>query len=105
MAVFRVKSLLPNMGMYSQKIMKSQTLTTGSNIDHMIMSHDRSYNSSHDMSHERLYDRSYNSSHDMSHERLYDSHMIDHMAYYMICHMTIVGGEGQECNDFVQSFS
>jgi hypothetical protein len=89
MAVFRVKSLLPNMGMYSQKIMKSQTLTTGSNIDHMIMSHDRSYNSSHDM----------------SHERLYDSHMIDHMAYYMICHMTIVGGEGQECNDFVQSFS
>jgi hypothetical protein len=81
MAVFRVKSLLPNMGMYSQKIMKSQTLTTGSNIDHMIMSHDISH------------DRSYNSSHDMSHERSYD------------CHMTIVGGEGQECNDLVQSFS
>jgi hypothetical protein len=97
MAVFRVKSLLPNMGMYSQKIMKSQTLSTGSNIDHMIMSHD----SSHDISH----DRSYNSSHDMSHERSYDSHMIDHMAYYMICHMTIVGGEGQECNDLFQSFS
>jgi hypothetical protein len=70
-------SLLPNMGMYSQKIMKSQTLTTGSNIDHMIMSHERSY----------------------------DSHMIDHMAYYMIRHMTIVGGEGQECNDLFQSFS
>jgi hypothetical protein len=65
--------------------MKSQTLTTGSNIDHMIMSHD--------------------SSHDMSHERSYDSHMIDHMAYYMIRHMTIVGGEGQECNDLFQSFS
>jgi hypothetical protein len=78
MAVFRVKSLLPNMGMYSQKIMKSQTLTTGSNIDHMIMSHDISH------------DRSYHSSHDMSHERSYDSHMIDYMAYYMICHMTIV---------------
>jgi hypothetical protein len=74
-------SLLPNMGMYSQKIMKSQTLTTGSNIDHMIMSHD------------------------MSHERSYDSYMIDHMAYYMIHHMTIVGGEGQECNDLFQSFS
>jgi hypothetical protein len=85
MAVFRVKSLLLNMGMYSQKIMKSETLTTGSNIDHMIMSHD----SSHDISH----DRSYNSSHDMSHERSYDSHM------------TIVGGEGQECNDLFQSFS
>jgi hypothetical protein len=88
MAVFRVQCA------YFQIVtMKSQTLTTGSNIDHMIMSHDISH------------DRSYNSSHDMSHERSYDSHMIDHMAYYMICHMTIVGGEGQECNDLFQSFS
>jgi hypothetical protein len=85
MAVLRVKSLLPNMGICSQKIMKSQTLTTGSNIDHMIMSHDIP--------------------HDMSHERSYDSHMMDHMAYYMICHMTIVGGEGQEGNDLFQSLS
>jgi hypothetical protein len=59
MAVFRVKSLLLNMGMYSQKIMKSQTLTTGSNIDHMI--------------------------YHMTAHMTY--HMIDHVIAHMTCHM------------------
>jgi hypothetical protein len=71
--VFRVKGLLPNMGICSQKIMKSQPLTTGSNIDHMTASHDIPHDSSHDISHDRSYDsshdRSYDSSHDMSHDR------------------------------------
>jgi hypothetical protein len=58
--VFRVKGLLPNMGICSQKIMKSQPLTSGSNIDHMTCH--------------------------MTAHMTY--HMIDHMIAHMTCHMT-----------------
>jgi hypothetical protein len=67
--VFRVKGLLPNMGICSQKIMKSQPLTTGSNIDHMTASHEIPHEIPHDSSHDISHDRSYDSSHDMSHDR------------------------------------
>jgi hypothetical protein len=61
--VFRVKGLLPNMGICSQKIMKSQPLTIGSNIDHMTCH--------------------------MTAHMTY--HMIDHMIDHMICHVTEIG--------------
>jgi hypothetical protein len=70
--VFRVKGLLPNMEICSQKIMKSQTLTTGSDIGHMTASHDIPHDSSHDISHDRSYDSSHDMSHDMPHDSSHD---------------------------------
>jgi hypothetical protein len=78
--VFRVKGLLPNMGICSQKILKSQRLTTGSNIDHMTASHDIPHDSSHDISHDRSYDSSHDMSHDSSHDMSHDRHRNDGLA-------------------------